>query len=67
MLCEWSFSDTIYKHKTENRRMVFRSINCGAGSSSNDKYELVEVIQFGPYLYKYYSIDKSKIDMSKWK
>ncbi len=67
MLCEWTFSDTIYKHRTENRRIVSRSLDCGAYSSSDDKYELVEVVEMGTYLYKYYPIDNSKIDTLKWK
>jgi hypothetical protein len=66
MMVEWDFSKGL-KHKTEDRRLVLRTIDGGALTKSDqDDSKLVEVVSWTKYFYKYHPVDRSKLNMDEW-
>jgi hypothetical protein len=63
--CSWKLSEPVYQHKTENRTLRYRELDCGA-HDSDPSYILVETESFTKYFYTYTEVKIPKLNLKNW-
>ncbi|MFZ4401090.1 MAG: hypothetical protein ACOYO1_13720 [Bacteroidales bacterium] len=63
--CGWDYSKSLYKHRTKDKEIKFRILDCGA-MDGNPTYELVVTKKIGSYLIIYSKILKNEINEQEW-
>lgn len=64
-MCEWDFSESLYKHRTKDIEIKFHILDCGA-TDGNPTNNLVTTYNIGPYLTKYSKISREEISEKEW-
>jgi len=64
-ICGQDYSKALYKHRTKDREIKFRTLNCGA-TDGNPTNELVVTQNIGIYLIRYSKISKNEINEEEW-
>lgn len=63
--CGWRILEPEYIHKSENKMIQYRELNCGAGDT-HPNYILVETSSLTKFFYKYEEVDISNINLETW-
>ena len=64
-ICEWEFSEPLYKNRYNNTEIRFHTLDCGA-TDGDPTSDLVTTYKVGSYLMKYSKISRNQIDEKEW-